>query len=195
MPGDLEKLKKQIEDGMRAAEELQQLLAEEKREQRPKLRLLKGGLLGGAIWAGVEWFRDYKRAAMALAATGMAVSGAVLVEQPDSPGADPPSQSIARPPSKAEPSKRPTTRPTVAPRRTSPPRTTQPLARIAPPVSTSATPRLLQAAPSPAAVKPPATKSPAPKPTVTPTVTPPVTVTPTVPCVIDLLGIRLCLGR
>jgi hypothetical protein len=187
MPGNLEELKKQIEDGVHAAEELQRLLAERKREERPRFRLIKGGLLGGAIAAGVEWLRGYV-AAIAIAATAVTVTGAVIAERPHSPGADPP-QAITRPTVKPKPPVSPTP-PSVtrAPRRTSPPRTQPTKAPVARP-----TPSLLPATPRLGATKTPQqAKTAVPTKTVVPIVTPTITSAPAEDCTgIGLLG--LCL--
>ena len=195
MPGDLEQLKRTIEEGARAAEQLNKLLLEQKRGERPKLRLVKGGLIWGAVMAGVEWFRDYRRTAAALALSGLTVTGAVIAEQPHSPGSDPPQ--AVKPPSVTRPSATPSVRPkpttALTPRRTSPPRT-QVQARITPPPV------------APSTTQPAETKKPTQVPTSQPTKTPPSdpivslpvapTITPTLPvdtCTINLLGVKVCL--
>jgi hypothetical protein len=181
MPDDYEQLQKRIEDGVRAAEELQRLIAEMKRKDRPKLKLVRGGLVGGAIWAGVEWLRNYKLA-VALAATAVTITGATIAEHPASPGADPPPASVrpSTPPrtSVSPPPRRdPVAAPTPRPPRTSPLRTEQPA---------RPTPSLRQVAPSLGATKPPKPEQPTTKPIVslpvaptikTPSVTPVVTTT------------------
>jgi len=193
MAGDYEQLKRTIEDGVRAAEQLQKMLAEEKRKRRPRLKLIKGGLLVGAIWAGVEWLRDYKRVVIALAATGITATGAVIAEHPGSPGADPPRPGIIETPRQAPPKVRPSSRPrptptvtpirTVSPRRTSPPQT-QPM-RVSPPesVETKARPSTTRT------TRPSTTKPVAPpkttQPIVTKTVSIPVTPTITTPPIIE----------
>jgi hypothetical protein len=193
MARDYESLKRRIEDGVQAAEELQKLLAELERKRKPKLRLIKGGVLGGAIWAGVEWLRNYK-IAVALAATAATVVGGVIAEQPHSPGADPPAQAITKPrpvkPRTSVPSSAPPRVAAPTPRRTSPPRTRAP-ARVAPAESKSVKPVTTKPT-----VKP---TKPSAKPTKAPVTTPAVSIpaTPTVPietpptgCVgIDLLGL------
>lgn len=203
MAQDYEQLQKRIEDGLDAIRELKKLAAEEKERERPKLKLVRGGLLGGAIWAGVEWLRSYKLGVALVATAATAVSG-VIAEQPHSPGADPPAQAIKQP-AEPRPSVLPSQTPRTvvpSPRRTSPPRTPQapqttvPM-RIAPPADPAKPTRR-------PAVKPTITpkqvpKPVAPKPTVSITVTPTLE-SPTLPqvpvepaCTIDLLGVEVCL--
>ena len=83
MERDYEQLQREIQIGLDAIRELKRIAAEEKRKERPRLKLLKGGLLGGAIGAGVEWVKHYV-AAVAIAATAVTVTGAVIAEQPHS---------------------------------------------------------------------------------------------------------------
>lgn len=193
----IEELEKRIADGLEAVRELKRLKAEEPKA-RPKFRLIKGGLVGAGIWAGVEWIRNYKRVVVALTATGITVAGAVIAEDPGSPGADPPSQVITHPPPSV-PTKRPTAvptaRPSPTPQRTSPQRTQAPM-RI-PPAAPSSTPAKTK---EPTQVR---TRTPTETPTEAPVVSLPVTptITPSaavetitaLPCAIDLLGVKLCL--
>jgi hypothetical protein len=200
MPDEYERLRKQIEDGVHAAEKLQRLLAESKRDghhRKPKFKLIKGGIIGGAIWAGVEWFRDYKRIAAALAATGITVTGAVIAEHPGSPGADPPRPAITKP-AKPKPSVPPqplTTRAVVpTPRRTSPPRTQSPAAPTTAAVKPTVQPTV--AGTSTAKPSPSSTVSLPVTPTATPVVKTPVpTIVDPASCTgVDLLGLCL-LGK
>lgn len=173
--------------------------ADEGRQKRPKLGLIKGGLVGAGVWSGVEWLRNGRRIAAALVATGITVTGATIAEYPGSPGADPPTQVITRPP-KAEPTKRPTVRPTTAltPRGTSPPRTQVPM-RVSPPAEPVTIKPVVKPTVKLSVVEPPPTLIPPPTPTpvvtlpVSPTITVPVTVSPSTPCTINLLGVELCL--
>lgn len=208
MPEDLTQLRKTVEEGVLAAEKLQKLLAEQKRRERPKLRLIKGGMLGGAIWAGVEWLRNYK-IAVALTATAAGVAGGVIADRPHTPGGDPPAQAILKP-AEPRPSVPPTSTPRVvvpSPRRTSPPRTA---ARPTPPKAVE-TPRVEKTTvkpppkppvsrPEPSAPKPvaptttkptlklPVTKPPV-KTTPAPTVSVTVTVPPASPCAVGILDL------
>lgn len=186
--------------------------AGEKRKDRPRLGVIKGGLVGAGIWSGVEWLRSGRRIAAALVATGITVSGATIAEHPGSPGADPPTQVITRPP-KAEPTKRPTVRPSTAliPRGTSPPRTRVPM-RVSPPAEPVTTkpvvrptvkPNVVKPTVKPSVVKPSVVEPPSTAITppstpvvslpVAPTITVPVTVSPSASCTIDLLGVKVCL--
>lgn len=196
---DLEDLRQKI---LADLEQVDLALKTQRQEQeehpRPILRLLKGGLVGGVILAGVEWFRDYKRIGVALVAAGITITTAMVVDQDDGlPGADPPPGRHATAPTKPpRPSAKltETTAPSTPPR-TSPLRTlgTRP---IEPATVRSSTPR----------TAPPRTLPPAPTPTVLTTPTPiPVTVTPptiilptiTPKCVAEvstgLLDVDLCL--
>lgn len=204
MQDEYARLRKQIEEGLDALDELQRHLeAAEKQagEERPKFRLIKGGLIGAGIWAGVEWLRNSPRAAAALAFSGLAVGGLVIADPPHSPGSDPPA-SINPPASVAPtPTKRPTLKPT--PPRTSPLRTQ---ARITPP--SAAPPSTAPPTKEPVRV---ATQTPSMKATITlpsvtvPTVSLPVTPTITVAlptesvtpevCIINILGIKVCPPR
>jgi hypothetical protein len=152
MAEDYERLQRKIEDGLDAVRELKKLADEEKRKERPKLKLVREGLIGGTIWAGVEWLRDYK-IGVALTATAVAVVGGIIAEQPHSPGADPPAQAITKPatPRTSAPPTRP---PSVTPRRTSPPRTKR-VVTTRPAEVAKPKPSQLQAAPNLGAVKPP----------------------------------------
>lgn len=209
MPDDLQQLQhlqelqQKIEEGLAAAKELKQLAAEEKCQNRPKLRLIKGGLTWGAIWAGVEWFRNYRRGVAALTLSGLTMGGVFIAEHPNSPGSDPPES--VKPPAAVKPSTEPTAKPTVTPRppRTSPLRT---LARNSTPVAApgpTATPD------KPAPSRTPTTPSPSIEPAETPDQAPlaslpplptkametPELATPAITCVINLLGIEVCLPR
>lgn len=199
MRDEYECLRKRIEDGLEALDELQRRLEASERVARerkdePKLRLIKGGLVGAGIWAGVEWLRNYRRAVAALAVSGLTMGGVFIMEQPNSPGSDPPE--AINPPASITPSVKPPT-PTVKPRppRTSPLRT---LARNSTPVA------------APKASKPSHTSKPTPTPSATPTVIPSITPSetltealPSLPvetpalatesCAINLLGIKVCL--
>lgn len=187
MERDYEQLQRKIEEGLDAVRELKRIEAEEKRRKRPKLRLIKGGLLGGAIWAGVEWFRDYKRIAVALTAVGVTAVGAVIAEQPHSPGADPPPAAI---PTRVAPViPRHTPRPLATPTPTIPPRTS-PLRTLAsrPIESAKPSPTLPPTVPRPRATE------------ATPTILPSVLATPeltettqAIKCTVDVLGVKLCL--
>lgn len=192
MPGDLEQLRRTIEDGVRAAEQLQKLLAEEKRKRRPKLKLIKGGLIGAAIWAGVEWFRDYRRSAGALAFSGLVVTGIGITELPESPGSDPPE--VIKPPVSVRPSVPVRLDATPTPPR--PPRTS--------PLRTTPAPAAAPAAAQPAKTPTPvATTAPTKEvavevtvPTLLPSTTlTPASVSPAQTCKVDLLGVKLCLPR
>jgi hypothetical protein len=196
MPGDYEQLKRTIEDGVRAAEELQKLLAEQKREARPKFRLIKGGLIGAVIWAGVEWFRDYRRVAVAVAAVGIAAGAAVFAEQQDlgPPSAQPPSISVKPTPPRSSVSPPPPTDTVVTPTPTlsSPPRTS--------PLRTLAKPNITM--PTPVRSTPTATARTIPTPTAVITLTDtPIVVTPSIQPSIDtcpglitnLIEVKLCL--
>jgi hypothetical protein len=191
MAHDYERLQKQIEAGLDAVRELKKMADEQKRREQPKLKLIRGGLLGGALWAGVEWLRNYKLGVV-LAATAATFVGGVIAEQPHAPGADPPA-AISKP-TPPRSSVSPSAPPRVAaptPRRTSPPRT---YARVVPPAEPS------KSAPSktPKGKVPHVSKTPVTK---TPKVLPslPVKVpvkTPTIPvivetpeCTIGLLGL------
>ena len=197
MPDDLARLAQlqgKIEEGLAAARELKRLAEEERREQRPKLRLIKGGLIWGAVLAGVEWFRNYRRAASALAVTGLVVTGGVIAEQPHSPGSDPPQ--TVRPPAVIRPSvptKTIATPRPPRPQRTSPPRTPPVRARI-PVVVPTATPTKT-ATPTPAPTRTP-TKAPSQELLPTPSLSPSVPATSalvTTVCQLNLLGVKVCL--
>jgi len=199
MPDDLQQLQRKIEEGLEAVRELRKLEAEKKKAARPKLRLIRGGAVGAAVWAGVEWLWGYK-AAVVLTAAAVTFTGGVLAEHPDRSGADPPEHAITAPkPRSSAPPTPPRAAPT--PRRTSPPRTQVPLATptVVPPVRpvtarpVKPTPTLLPATPSLGVTKTPVTVSPPVKPTVTPSVTPSIPVAvETADCTgIGILG--LCL--
>lgn len=118
---DLEDLRRKIIDDLEQVElALKRQRADEEQHPRPVLRLLKGGLVGGAIWAGVEWFRDYKRVAAALVAAGITVTAAYVADQDDLPGASPPPTRPSITPTRAP---RPTDRPSATPAPSTPPRT------------------------------------------------------------------------
>jgi hypothetical protein len=209
MPEDLEALRKRIEEGVEAAEQMQRILQQQERgargEQKKRFRLIKGGLVGAGIWSGVEWLWSYK-VTVAVAAAAVAFTGGVIADHPGSPGADPP-QAI-KPPAVAKPSvavpKRPKATPTPS-LRTSPPRTQVPM-RITPPPEPAARPAVepkerptVKPSPSqlPAAPTlgvPPKTSVPTVSVPVTPTVIPSIPVGTTAPpCTINLLGIQVCL--
>lgn len=205
MPEEIEKLERRIADGLEAAQELKRLTAEAQRKDRPKLRLVRGGLIGAGISTGVEWLVSSK-AAVVLAAAAVAVAGGVIAEHPGTSGADPPTHAITAP--NPRPSVPPTS-PRVAPtpRRTSPPRTrasarvggatlqaTQPTSsKPAKPTvePTKAKPTRTTVPPEPSKVKPRPTVSVSVPPTIlTPAI--PVVTTPAGSCTgIDLLGICL----
>lgn len=201
MPDDLQQLHRKIEEGLEAVRRLKQLEAERKKAERPKLRLIKGGLIGVGLGVGLGWLRDYyKHAAVALVATGATVGGVVISEQPHSPGSDPPT--VMKPPASVAPSTKLDTEPTVRPR---PPRTSslRTQARISPPPAAPPSTTQPTKAPTQAPTGVPTTK-PTTTPTILPTVSAPAvslpvtpTVTVTVPtadvCAINLLGIRVCL--
>lgn len=173
--------------------------ADGKHKGRRKLGVIKGGLVGAGMWSGVEWMRNGRRLAAALATAGVTVTGATVAEYPGSPGADPPTQVITRPP-KAEPTKRPTVRPSTAliPRGTSPPRTQVPM-MVSPPAEPVSTKPVVKPTVEPSPVKPPTTAIPPPKTTpvvslpVTPTAEVLVTVSWSTPCTVNLLGVKVCL--
>lgn len=197
MPDDLEQLQRKIEEGLEAVRELRRLDAEKKKRERPKLKLIKGGLIGAGIWAGVEWLRDYRRTVGTLAFSGLAVTGTVVAELPHSPGSDPPG--VIKPPASTRPSVRPTvpvrldaTPTPPRPPRTSPLRTPPVSATVAAPAATQPA-----KAPTPAPSRTPAkkpTEAILPTPTLLPstTLTPPAVVSPEA-CTVDLLGVKLCL--
>ena len=194
MPDDLERLQRKIEEGLEAVRELRRREAERKKLERPKLRVIKGGLVWATIAAGVEWFRDYRRTVGTLAVSGLTVTGAVIAEQPHSPGSDPPQ--AVKPPASIRPSvphpTRPKAIPTPArPPRTSPPRTPQPV-RSTPVAAPASTPPAKTAPPTPAPTKEPAEDllPTTPSPALTSDLVPPAT-----PCAINLLGVKLCLPR
>lgn len=206
MPEKIEQLERKIAEGLEAVRELKRLTAEEQRKDRPKLRLVRGGLLGAGILAGVEWLRDYKKVAVALVATGITITGATIAEHPGSPGADPPRQVIVQPP-KAKPSRPPIPRPTATPtpRRTSPPTTRAPM-RITPPPAKPPVPKpavgkdpVQMPTPSPrqATPSPGIPNLPVSTPTVSLPVTPTAIPTPEIAspdtCTINLLGVHVCL--
>lgn len=198
---DLEDLRQKI---LADLEEVDLALKTQSQEQeerpRPVLRLLKGGLVGGLILAGVEWFRDYKRIAVALVAAGITISAAVVVDQDDGlPEADPPPGPQTTAPTKPP---RPSAKPTGTPAPSTPPRTS-PLRTlgtrdIEPTEMWSSTPRT-----APPPTRPPTT----PTVLITQTLALPVTITPpttiiTIPtitpkCVAEvstnLLDVDLCL--
>ena len=201
MPDDLELLRKRIEDGVEAAEEYQRILQLQDRkdrgERKKRFRLIKGGLIWGAVTAGVEWLRGYARTAATLAVSGAAVTGVVIAEQPHSPGADPP-QAI-KPPGMIRPSALPSPRPKATPtptrpRSTSPPRTQVSMRIPPPPAATTQPAKPKKLAPVP--TRQPSTPVPTVSLPVTPTVsTPslPVEIVTTDACTLNLLGVRVCL--
>lgn len=195
---DLEALRRKILEDL---EQVELALKREQQEDHPKptLRLLKGGLVGGAIWSGIEWLRTYKRIGVALVAAGITIGAAGLAEQDDGfSGADPPpsqhtteSPNLPTTPAKARATPPPGTPPRTSPLRTlgtksMTPETTTPSAAPQPP------PRSKPPRPTPTLLATP-TSTPAPV-----TVTPPVTVPTTLPtcpdlAVGDLLEVKLCL--
>lgn len=193
MPEDYEQLQRKIEEGLQAIRELKRLKAEEQRRNRPRLRLIKGSVVGAALAAGVEWCWNYK-VAVAVAAAAVTFAGGVIAEQPHSPGADPPA--AVKPPASVKPTAPPRPKVTPTPRRTSPPRTQVPM-RVEPPAE--------QATIKPAAkpkekpkVTPTASRTTTQPTASTPIVSLPVTPTleaPVTPasCTINLLGVKLCL--
>lgn len=129
-------LRHRIEAGIEAADELKRRLSQLEREEsreHPKLRLIKGGLIGAGVWAGVEWLRGYRRVGLGVLASTAAASGFVYVTptMPDRPNADipPPTRHVAepnRPPTPKVPvTPRPPARPvpSTTAKETSPPRT------------------------------------------------------------------------
>jgi outer membrane biosynthesis protein TonB len=197
MPEDLQRLQRKIEEGLEAVRELKRLEAEQKKQDRPKLRLIKGSAVGAALWAGVEWLWGYK-VTVAVATAAVAFTGGVIADHPDSPSADPPQ--VVTPPATARPSVPPRPKATPTPRRTSPPRTQVPARIIPPSVPASIKPTVkpkekpkVTPTPSRTTAQPPSS-NPAVSLPVTPTVTPSVPVVSTTPkCTVDLLGIKLCL--
>lgn len=161
------------------AETPDELLGEREKRDRRKFRLIKGGVIGGTVLGTLAWLRHGRRFAASLTAAGVAIAGATVVEFPGSPGADPPTQVIARPPN-ADPTKRPTVVPTVrptsasTPQRTSPQRT-QASATVAPPtvVPSTVTPPSVIPTPAKPSISPTVAPTPAPS-TTTPMVTLPV---------------------
>lgn len=198
MQDEYERLRRRISDGLEAVEELKRLEARERRErQKRRFRVIKGSVIGGAIWAGVEWFRDYRRTTTALAATGVTVASVMVMDLPDAPDPKPPDQSTT------EPSVIPTPRASkTSPPRTSPLRTVRSSTPVAAPASKSAKPTARPTPPpaKPKTIEPKRTKPPKilviPKPTelvdnntlVTPSLRLP-------SCPVDLLGVKLCLPR
>lgn len=189
MPEEIELLRKRIEAGVEAAEQMRQILQEQEQgargERKKRFRLIKGGAVGAALWGGVEWLTGSK-AAVVLAAAAVAVAGGVIVEHPGTSGADPPAHSIIAP--EPKPSVPPTSpRAAPTPRRTSPPRTRAP-ARVAPPTQpvsskpVKPTVEPTKAKPTRTTV-PPAPSKQKPRPIVSTPVLP--TVTPSVPTVIE----------
>jgi hypothetical protein len=207
MPDDLEALRKRIEEGVEAAEQMQRILQQQERaargEQKKRFRLIKGGAIGAAVSAGVEWLWGYK-VAVAVATAAVAFTGGVIADQPGSPSADPPQ--VVKPPATIRPPVPPRPKATPTPLRTSPPRTQVPM-RIIPPSAPATTRPTVKPTVKPKekpAVRPTPSQLPAApslgetNPTVslpvTPTVTPSVPVVSTPPpCTVNLLGIKLCL--
>ena len=195
-------LRQRIQAGIEAADELKERLGrlnQEQSRERPKLRLIKGGAVAVALFAGVEWLRGYRRATVGVLASA-AAAGGIAYLAPVIP--DPPNAEIG-PPGYLVPSPRPPT-PTVSV-------TPRPTPRSAPPTQAKASP--LRTSPPRTSTKPTETKepvrvptpTPTPTPTKTPTVTPDVSlpVTPTtvapvdtiaaIPCTLNALGIKICL--
>lgn len=202
---DESELRQRIQAGIEAADELKERLVrldQEQSSERPKFRLIKGGAVAVALFAGVEWLRGYRRAAVGALMT-TAVAGGIAyvapsISAPPHAEMDPPGRHLA-------PSPRPPT-PTVsvAPSRT--PRSAPPtLADVSP----SRTSPLRTRPTAPVAVVTPTIVVPTRTPTVVPTRSLPVVptvslpVAPTVvgavetmtadPCTINVLGIKVCL--
>lgn len=207
MPDEYERLRRRIEDGLKTADELERRLAAAEREKRKhRFKVIKGGVVGGAVWAGVEWLMNPRKIALSVAAGGLAITGTTISDHPGSPSSDPPE--AMKPPASVSPSvtPTPTVKPTPRPPRTSPLRT---LGRSSTPVVAPTRKTVPSHTPqkAPSAVP---TRTPTVSPTQTPTVSltetpsgplaevPEIVETPTLPspvttCAVDLLGVKVCL--
>jgi len=174
-------LRHRIQAGIEAADELKKRLTrldQQQPRERPKLRLIKGGVITVALAAGVEWLRGYRRAAVGALVTTAAAGGIAYVAPPVS---SPPSAEPA-PPTRhiPQPSRPPTPTVSVAP---SPPPRSAPPSTAKSPSRTSPLRTLATVPVSVPSTKPPATvvvelpvKTPAVS--ITPTTVLPVEVTP-----------------
>lgn len=199
---DESELRQRIQAGIEAADELKERLArldEDQSSERPKLRLIKGGAVAVALFAGVEWLRGYRRAAVGVLVT-TAAAGSLAYVVPSIP--DPPQAEVEPPVSRLAPSpKKPTPIVSVAPRRT--PRSASPtLADVSPPRTSPLRTQSTTPVPSATPTKPPATATVSPVTTPVASITqslspsgtvlPSVTVQPSCP-LLGLDPIRVCL--
>jgi hypothetical protein len=185
-------LRQRIQAGIEAADELKERLArldQEQSRERPKLRLIKGGAVAVALFAGVEWLRGYRRATVGVLASTAAAGGIAYLAPsiPDPPRAemDPPARHLA-------PSPRPPT-PTVSVAPSPTPRSVPPTqAKASPPRTSPLRTQVPVQVPTGTPTKTP-TEVPIVSLPVTPTITVPVTASPSTPCTINLLGVQVCL--